>query len=61
MDYRSNILANFMISKALREDGTEIVPREAFTNDVLSHPEPFECSIKVRSHASQVLIGEMDV
>ncbi|KAG9074563.1 hypothetical protein FRC06_010605 [Ceratobasidium sp. 370] len=33
---RSNLLANFVISKSRNADGTEITPRESFTNDVLS-------------------------
>ncbi|QRW03318.1 cytochrome P450 family protein [Ceratobasidium sp. AG-Ba] len=42
----SNTLANFSISKAKDENGVEIVPSETYTNDIISHPVPFECSIK---------------
>ncbi|KAG9095310.1 hypothetical protein FRC06_009939 [Ceratobasidium sp. 370] len=57
----SNILASFTISKALGADGTEITPTEAFTSDVLSQPEPFECLIQVRSSASKALIDSVEM
>ncbi|KAG8738098.1 hypothetical protein FRC10_007291 [Ceratobasidium sp. 414] len=57
----SNILASFTISKALGADGMEITPKELFTNDVLSQPEPFDCSIRVRSSASRALIDSVEM
>ncbi|KAG8708192.1 hypothetical protein FRC09_001390 [Ceratobasidium sp. 395] len=57
----SNILANFTIGKARAADGTEITPKEVFTNDVLSHPEPFECSIRIRSNAAHALIDSVEM
>ncbi|KAG9095311.1 hypothetical protein FRC06_009940 [Ceratobasidium sp. 370] len=56
----SNILANFTISKALGADA-EITPKELFTNDILSHPEPFDCLIRVRSSASKALIDLVEM
>ncbi|KAG8684478.1 hypothetical protein FRC08_013667 [Ceratobasidium sp. 394] len=44
----SNTLANFSIAKAKDENGVEITPSEIYTNDIISHPAPFECSIKPR-------------
>ncbi|KDN35251.1 hypothetical protein RSAG8_11736, partial [Rhizoctonia solani AG-8 WAC10335] len=44
----SNILANFIITKAQDENGVEIVPEENYTNDIITHPLPFKCSIQPR-------------
>ncbi|CAE6476393.1 hypothetical protein ACGC1H_007684 [Rhizoctonia solani] len=44
----SNILANFTINKAKDENGVEIIPEERYTNEVISHPAPFKCSIVPR-------------
>ncbi|KAG8684080.1 hypothetical protein FRC08_013914 [Ceratobasidium sp. 394] len=57
----SNILANFTISKALGADGTEITPKELFTSDVLSRPQPFDCLIRVRSGASRALVDSVEM
>ncbi|KAG8788493.1 hypothetical protein FRC12_014494 [Ceratobasidium sp. 428] len=42
----SNTLAHFAISKSKDKNGVEITPSEIYTNDIISHPVPFECSIK---------------
>ncbi|KAB5590262.1 Cytochrome P450 family protein [Ceratobasidium theobromae] len=57
----SNILANLTIEKTRAADGSEIIPKEEYTRDVLSHPEPFECAVNIRSAASQVLIDEVEL
>ncbi|KAG8683621.1 hypothetical protein FRC08_014176 [Ceratobasidium sp. 394] len=44
----SNTLANFTITKAKDEDGSEITPEERYSNGIFSHPLPFECSILPR-------------
>ncbi|KAF8671716.1 cytochrome P450 [Rhizoctonia solani] len=44
----SNILANFTITKAKDENGAEIIPKEEYTNEVISHPAPFKCKITPR-------------
>ncbi|GAB1518047.1 hypothetical protein RhiTH_001105 [Rhizoctonia solani] len=54
---RSNILANFIISKAKDENGAEIVPREDYTNDIITHPLPFVCDIKPRPGYEKWLSG----
>ncbi|KAG8783566.1 hypothetical protein FRC12_019588 [Ceratobasidium sp. 428] len=42
----SNTLAHFSISKSKDENGVEVTSSETYTNDIISHPVPFECSIK---------------
>ncbi|KAH7327627.1 cytochrome P450 [Rhizoctonia solani] len=53
----SNILANFTIAKARDEYGVEIVPDESYTNDIITHPLPFKCSIQPRSGREGWLSG----
>ncbi|ELU36387.1 cytochrome P450 domain-containing protein [Rhizoctonia solani AG-1 IA] len=52
-----NILANFITSKAKDENGAEIVPREDYTNDIITHPLPFVCDIKPRPGYEKWLSG----
>ncbi|KAJ1307049.1 hypothetical protein OPQ81_008028 [Rhizoctonia solani] len=56
----SNILANFMIIKAKDENGVEIVPEENYTNDIITHPLPFNCNIRPRPGRDEWL-SETDV
>ncbi|CAE6513216.1 unnamed protein product [Rhizoctonia solani] len=57
----SNILANFTINKLRTVDGEELTPPETYTADILSRPQPFECSIKPRSAASQSFVNEVEL
>ncbi|KAG9103433.1 hypothetical protein FRC06_010851 [Ceratobasidium sp. 370] len=42
---RSNLLANFMVTKAKDQNGVEITPQERYSGGLISHPLPFACSI----------------
>ncbi|KAF8670832.1 Heavy metal translocatin [Rhizoctonia solani] len=44
-------------SKAKDENGAEIVPREDYTNDIITHPLPFVCDIKPRPGYEKWLSG----
>lgn len=56
----SNILANFNITKAKDENGVEIVPEERYTNDAISHPVAFKCSIQPREGCEKWLLEVED-
>jgi len=50
-------LAVFNISKGVDESGREIEPTVAYTDGTISHPQPFECTIKPRSPKSVALFS----
>ncbi|KAI0070807.1 cytochrome P450 [Panus rudis PR-1116 ss-1] len=52
----ATILSAFDITKALDEFGREIVPREEYTNGMLTFPKAFQCKIKPRSPAHEEMI-----
>lgn len=52
----TSILATFEISKDVDESGNEIVPTGEYLSGPITHPVPFKCSIKPRSHAAETLI-----
>lgn len=54
-------LAAFNIKKALDKDGKEIEPKVEFTPGIISHPVPFQCTIKPRSKEHEDLIRKVEV
>ncbi|EAU86764.1 cytochrome P450 [Coprinopsis cinerea okayama7 len=52
----ASILTVFEISKAVDEDGNVIEPTRDYVSSMVSHPEPFKCSIKPRSKAAEALV-----
>jgi len=52
----ASILATFNISKCVGKDGRVIEPSREYSSSIISHPLPFECSIKPRSHVAEGLI-----
>lgn len=54
-------LAVFEIGKGLDSTGSEIEPRVSFTAGLLSHPEPFQATIKPRSPHHEALIRDVEV
>jgi len=57
----ASILATFDISKAVDEQGREILPDMSDTGGIISHPPPFKCRIIPRSPAAATLISTMSV
>jgi hypothetical protein len=55
----SQTLAVFSIGKRII-DGKEISPKMKFTAGVISHPKPFEASIKPRSSHHEALIRSIE-
>ncbi|KDQ62053.1 hypothetical protein JAAARDRAFT_122537 [Jaapia argillacea MUCL 33604] len=49
-------LSAFNITKALNADGSVITPPAEFLDGTVSHPKPFQCSIRPRSSKSVALI-----
>jgi len=56
----SNTLANFDITKAKDENGSEIIPKERYTNDIISHPLPFMCGITPKEGCKEWLYEEFE-
>ncbi|KAF9044808.1 cytochrome P450, partial [Hymenopellis radicata] len=54
----ASILSTYRISNAFDGNGEPIVPSELYGSSLLSHPEPFECSITPRSSDAKKLIEE---
>ncbi|KAG8708190.1 hypothetical protein FRC09_001388 [Ceratobasidium sp. 395] len=52
----SNLLANFSVSKAQAADGTQITPKDSFTNDVLSIYVAILNLLSVQSVCGQLLL-----
>jgi len=52
----ASILAAFNISKPLDENGNEVDPVVSFSTGMVTHADPFECTIKPRSAAAVSLI-----
>jgi len=51
------LLATFQLRKAVGPDGKQIpLPKELFASGMVTHPNPFTCSIRPRSEASVALI-----
>ncbi|KAI0034413.1 cytochrome P450 [Vararia minispora EC-137] len=50
-------LATLNVSKARDADGVEITPSGRYLDGTIAHPEPFKCSIKPRSPATEALIN----
>lgn len=53
-------LAVFDISKFRDDAGNEIEPAVKFSAGILSHAEPFQASIKPRSHEHEDLIRQVE-
>ncbi|GBE81550.1 Multifunctional cytochrome P450 monooxygenase af510 [Sparassis crispa] len=56
----ANFLATFTVGYTLDKDGKEIIPEPAFTPNVTSTPEPFDCIIKPRSAKAEALALQAD-
>jgi len=54
----ASILAVLNIMNAIGEDGHKVVPEVAFTDSLVSHPEPFDCAVVPRSAKAQSLFAE---
>jgi len=52
----ASILTTFNVSKCVDKDGRVIEPSREYLSALISHPLPFECIIKPRSHVSEELI-----
>ena len=53
-------LAAFNIGKALDDNGKPIEPKVEFTPGIISHPAPFQCTIKPRSAQHEQLIRDVE-
>lgn len=56
----SRSLAVFDISKSRDDAGNEIEPVVRFSPGILSHPEPFQASVKPRSSKHEDLIRQIE-
>jgi len=54
----ANITATFNISKAVDNEGKEIIPPFDIINGMVRHPKPFRCSISPRSERAVSLIHQ---
>lgn len=52
-------LAAFWISKPI-EDGVEVEPLVDFKPGVISHPQPFKCTIRPRSEKAAALVKAVE-
>jgi len=52
----ASILATFNLSKSVDKDGKVIEPSCEYLSAIISHPLPFECTIKPRSNVAEGLI-----
>lgn len=53
-------LAVFDISKSRDDAGNEIEPAVRFSPGIISHPEPFQASVKARSPRHEDLIRQIE-
>ncbi|KAK7688956.1 hypothetical protein QCA50_007647 [Cerrena zonata] len=53
----ASVLHVFNITPTLGEDGKPKVPELHMSPTIVSHPEPFDCSIQLRSSSREVLIS----
>ncbi|TFY79433.1 hypothetical protein EWM64_g4581 [Hericium alpestre] len=53
------VLSMFNISKAT-ENGVPITPKQEYVDGLISHPKPFNCSIKPRSDQAVAIIKSID-
>ncbi|KAF9645118.1 cytochrome P450 [Thelephora ganbajun] len=54
-------LAVFDISKKVDGNGNVIEPIVRYTSTMISHPKPFECSVKPRSEKAREMIASVDL
>jgi hypothetical protein len=54
-------LAVFEIGKGLDGNGSEIEPSVSFSPGIISHPGPFQATIKPRSPHHEALIRDVEV
>ncbi|KAJ2918114.1 hypothetical protein MD484_g2319, partial [Candolleomyces efflorescens] len=52
----ASILSAFEIKKVVGEDGKEVEPKKEFVSSMVSHPKPFDCTLKPRSAELEKLI-----
>ncbi|RDB17682.1 hypothetical protein Hypma_001256 [Hypsizygus marmoreus] len=53
----ASVLATMSISKAVGEDGKEIIPKVDYSSGITSHPQPYQCLIQPRNEAARDLIS----
>ncbi|KAF9002170.1 cytochrome P450 [Cyathus striatus] len=54
----SLIFATLDISRALDDEGNEIIPKVELITGLTSHPKPFPCTIQPRDHTSENIIRQ---
>ncbi|KAI0249028.1 cytochrome P450 [Lactifluus subvellereus] len=57
----ASVLAAFEISPVVGRDGVPLVPKEEYTQGVISYPEDFACTIRPRSeHAEELVVSSLN-
>ncbi|KAJ3474624.1 hypothetical protein NLI96_g12357 [Meripilus lineatus] len=55
----ASILAVFDILPVQDDQGNDVLPKEEFHHGLTSHPKPFQCRIRPRSHKTREAVGKI--